>query len=107
MAESGYVVSMFEPGDRLETTERPGASRSGLAKPSLVGPLLENDASLSSLLNTVVLSLLAPTVMTKGSLPGAVTVPGELPLLPAAVTTTTPSFQTRSTAKSRGSTVYD
>src|SRR5689334_11538764 len=98
---------MFEPGDRLDTTERPGARRSGLASPSLVGPLLENEANLSSVLLTVVLSLLEPAVMTKGSLPGEVTVPGALPLLPAAVTTTMPSFHTRSTAKSSGSTVYD
>src|SRR5213075_1589848 len=107
MADSGCELSMLEPGERLETSERPGASRSGLARPSLVGPLLENDASLSSTVATVVLSLLDPTVITNGSLPGAVTVPGALPPFPAAVTTTTPAFHTRSTAKSRGSTRYD
>src|SRR4051795_11772279 len=107
MAESGYDVSMLDPGERLDATERPGARRSGLAKPSLVGPLLENEDSLSSLFATVVLSFRAPTVMTNGSLPGAVTVPGAFPPLPAAVITTTPSFHTRSTANSSGSTVYD
>src|SRR5439155_19384271 len=101
------VVSMVEAGERLDTTERPGARRSGLATPSLVGPLLENDESLSSLAATVVLSLLEPTVITNGSLPGVVTVPGWLPPLPAAATTTIPAFHTRSTAKSRGSTLED
>src|SRR5881397_483907 len=107
MALSGLARSTVEPGDRLETTERPGASRSGLANPSTVGPLEENVASLSSLLLTVVRSLLDPTVTTNGSLPGARMVPGALPPLPAAVMTVMPAFHNRSTAKSSGSTAYD
>src|SRR4051812_12234249 len=100
----GYAVSIVDPGDRLDTTDWPGASTSGLTRPSVVGPMLEKPASRSSLSETVVLSLLLPTVTMRGSLPGEVIEPGMLFPLPAAATTTIPSFQTRSTAKSSGST---
>src|SRR3954468_5684283 len=98
MALDGLAWSTVDPGARLDTSDRPGARRSGFAMPSTVGPLAEKVASLSSLLLTVVLSLLDPTVTTNGSLPGARTVPGELPPLPAAVTTVIPAFHNRSTA---------
>src|SRR3954453_3750560 len=106
MALDGLAWSTVDPGARVGTSGRPGARRSGFATPSTVGPLAEKVASLSSLLLTVVLSLLDPTVTTKGSLPGARMVPAALPPLPAAVTMVMPAFHNRSTAKSRGSTPY-
>src|SRR3954454_9843579 len=106
MALDGLARSTVEPAARLDTTDRPGARRSGLATPSAVGPLAEKVASLSSLLLTVVRSLLDPTVTTNGSFPGARIVPAALPPLPAAVTTVMPAFHNRSTAKSSGSTAY-
>src|SRR5437588_12793830 len=97
---------MVDPTARTETTDLPGATKSGLANPSPVGPTPEKVASVSSPMPAVVWSSLAPAVMTNGSSPGAAIVPGAVPPLPAAVTTTTPEFHTRSTATSTGSFWY-
>src|SRR2546423_1006353 len=95
---------MVEPGERDDTTDLPGASRSGLASLSAaVGPTPEKAARESSLLLTVVWSSEAPTVITIGSSAGLAIVPAALPWLPEATTTTMPEFHTRSTAKSSGS----
>src|SRR5215208_6611534 len=86
----------------------PGASTSGLSKPSCVTPRLDHDATASSLVNFVPRSSTAPTEITNGSLPGAYkTASGSSPRLPAAVTTTRPANQAASAAASRGSSRYD
>src|ERR1051326_256860 len=94
---------MVDPGARRLTTERPGATRSGLNHPSgLVGPTALNDGTVSSLLVAVPWSLEAPPVMTSGSSPGVRMVPLKGPAFPADTTTATPLRQAASTALSRG-----
>src|SRR3954451_8475009 len=87
----GNWVSIVDPGARRETTDRPGAIRSGLAKPSPVGPTPEKPGTVSSLRPVVPASSTAPTVITSGSSPGFVTVPTAGPRLPADTTTTMPA----------------
>ena len=89
---------MVLPGSRTDTRVTPGATRSGLACPSWVGPRLEKGMITSSDLSSVALPSIAPTVTTKGSSPGLLTVPASGPRFPAAVTTSTPELQTCSTA---------
>src|SRR4051812_12994617 len=86
-------------------TLRPGAMTSGLVTPAAVGPRLDQSVIMSSLRLAVPRSSNAPTVTTSGSSPGLTIVPGPGPVLPAAATTTMPSCQSRSTAKSSGSTL--
>src|SRR5437763_15692204 len=76
ISDVGLLMSTVEPGDRVDTTDLPGARTSGLASPSVaVGPAPENGASVSSEMLSVVWSSDDPTVMTKGSSPGFETVP--------------------------------
>src|SRR5437868_5047564 len=85
------------------TILRPGATRSGLAKPSCVTPRLLIGHRLSSEGDVVPLSSRQPTVMTSGSLPGAYhTASWADPRLPADATTVTPRVHRRSTAASTG-----
>ena len=58
---------MVPPGTRSETILRPGATRSGLAMPSLVGRGTDQDGITSSDAETVPLSSEAPIVRTSGS----------------------------------------
>src|SRR4051812_3909522 len=72
----GKFVSMNEPGTRLDTTDPPGAARSGFGRPlEAVGPAPEKFGTESSFGLSVVLSRTAPTVMTKGSSAGLLIVP--------------------------------
>src|SRR5207302_3569458 len=99
----GLTRSTVDPGARRLTTERPEASRSGLIQPSTeVGPTLLKAGDASSVAAAVPLSSRAPTVMTRGSSPGARIVPLNGPALPAEATTTMPTLQADSTALSRG-----
>src|SRR5215213_9239237 len=92
------------PAESVETMWAPGATTSGLAKPSCVRPRLDQLASASSPICFVPLSSTAPTVITYGSLPGAyLTASESLPRLPAAATTTMPLNQAASAAASSGS----
>ena len=61
----------------------PGATKSGFETPSIVGPRLEKLAMVSSDISMVLLSLLAPTVITLGLIPGDNMVPLFGPLFPA------------------------
>lgn len=56
----------------------------------MVGPRLENSATVSSDRSIVLLSLVAPTVMTAGLIPGLAIVPFLGPEFPAATQTTIP-----------------
>ncbi len=76
----------------------PGASRSGLATPSCVGPRLEKLAAASSVRSMLDRLFAAPTVITKGSSAGLAMVPASGPLLPAATTTRMPETHACSTA---------
>ena len=91
---------MVVPAARSDTMVIPGATTSGLATPSGVGPSLEKAAILSSFLSIVFLRSAAPTVRTKGSSPGLLIVlwfeSGAR--FPAATTTRMPDAHTRSTA---------
>jgi hypothetical protein len=89
---------MVLPIDRSDTIETPGATRFGLLRPSCVGPWLENPMTMSSLRSSVSCPYIAPTVTTKGSSPGLLTVPGKGPRLPAETTTRMPDCHTCSTA---------
>src|SRR5258708_25789106 len=102
----GLWRSRVLPGTRTETILRPGATRSGLARPSAVGPTLDHDGMLSSDGAAVLLSSEAPTVSTSGSMPGVWMVPAPGPLLPAAVTRTRPDSQASSAAAANGSSPY-
>ena len=70
----------------------PGITRSGLQIQSSVGPHPEMPLQASR-------RSLDPTVITLRLLPGAVTDPGEGPMLPAAVTTISPLSHASSTAR--------
>ena len=97
------LVQITEVFGMTLTTDFPGASRSGFHQASeAVGPLLLNVATVSSVDVTVCLSSVAPTVMTRGSSPGAVMVPRADPLLPAEATMTKPARHMVSTAWSSG-----
>ena len=99
----GYPLSIAEPGAARLTTDRPGATRSGLTQPSgEVGPTLLKSVISSSAVDGVAMSSSAPTVMTRGSSPGDRMEPLNGPAFPAEVTTVMPEFQTASTAWSRG-----
>src|SRR5712692_412023 len=100
------MVSSVLPGTRIDTTRRPGETRSGRAE-SPEAPHAENQASVSSASDSVVWSSVEPTVITYGSTPGDSTVPLLGPLLPAAATITRPRFQAISTAAAIGSLLYD
>jgi hypothetical protein len=76
----------------------PGASRSGFATRSWVGPWLENGATTSSETCAVPELSSAPTVTTNGSSPGFVIVPAPGPELPAATATKIPENHVCSTA---------
>ncbi len=93
-----WNMSTVESGSRSETMLMPGASRSGLANLSGVGPRLEKSASTTGLPAFWSWTFAAPTVSTKGSSPGLSTVPGDGPRFPAATTTNTPESHTCSTA---------
>src|SRR5919198_5488846 len=84
-AESRYV----RPATRRPRTCSPGASESGFAKPSSVGPRPENVDIASSVVHSVPLSPYEPAEITNGSDAGDVTVPASGPALPAAATTVT------------------
>src|SRR5205807_6389220 len=60
----GWVTSMRDPGSRSDTMEIPGATTSGLANPSWVGPSEENGATWSSETLEVCSVSSAPTVTT-------------------------------------------
>src|SRR5260370_7946135 len=62
---------LFAPLESVLTIFRPGATRSGFAKPSSVVPRLLIEHRLSSLCLTVWLSSRQPTVIASGSLPVA------------------------------------
>ena len=96
--------SIVEPTARVDTTDPPGATRSGLAMPfERVGPAAENAGTVSSAMPGVLASAAEPTVMTHGSSAGLVTVPASGPRLDALTTTTRPAAQARSTAMFSGS----
>src|SRR5207245_6209636 len=62
MRDPGYAVSIFELGARRLMTERPEATRSGLARPfDAVGPWPEKPAITSSDRLAVPMSSTAPT----------------------------------------------
>src|SRR4051812_14954415 len=86
------------PGDDTDTTWAPGAARSGLARPSWVGPRPEKSGTTSSVMATVPRSSTAPTVTTQGSSAGFEMVPGAGPRLLAETTTTIPAAHAFSTA---------
>src|SRR5579859_708388 len=66
-----YWVAMVLPGDSREMIRLPGATRSGFTTWSKsVGPLELKLATVSSKRVAVPLVLVAPTVITLGSLPG-------------------------------------
>src|SRR5258708_39542960 len=91
------------PAPKVLTILRPGATRSGLAKPSSVRPRLLIGHRLSSVRVAVWFSSRHPTRITCGSLPGAYhTASGAAPRLPADVTTATPPFPTYPPAASIG-----
>src|ERR1700716_69099 len=98
----GLWRSRVLPGTRTETILRPGATRSGLVRPSAVGPTLDHVGRLSSAAAAVPLSSEAPTVRMSGSMPGVWIVPAPGPLLPAAVTSTRPLRHANSAAAARG-----
>src|SRR3954469_22377213 len=103
MRAAGKPVSIVDPGARSETTEVPGARISGLVTPcSLSEP--DHEGTVSSLSLAVPWGSVAPTVITKGSWPGEVTVP--LPMFHAATTTVRPDDQAASTAADSGSFSY-
>src|SRR5947208_2754658 len=83
-----------------ETRLVPGATRSGFEMPLSVTPKAEYEATVSSARPAVPWSLVAPTVMTKGSLAGGKRL--RLPLLPADTTTTMPWNHSTSHAASKG-----
>src|SRR4051794_33138131 len=95
----GNSVLIVEPGAARETRCVPGATRSGLARPSAtVGPCELKLGIASSERPTVPESKLAPTVMTNGSSPGLEMVPAPGPRLDAATMTAMPDFHACSTA---------
>ncbi len=101
---SGNARATVESAGISETMCPPGATTSGLTKASNVGPADENEASRSSAPSPgVKLSVIAPTVITYGTLPGTPTENGSGPVLPAEVTTTIPACQARMTAWLNGS----
>src|SRR5687767_205784 len=75
----------------------PGATMSGLIRPSPVGPRLEKPARLKPGIESgsgpgsTPVSAIAPTVMTFGAAPGDQIVHGPGPRFPAPTTTTRPS----------------
>src|SRR5829696_7368569 len=90
-----------------DTICEPGARMSGFTKPSCVGPVADQFATVSSFQYAAVRrEFTAPTVITYGSLPGTVTVRANGPVLPAAASTTMPACHARSTARFSGSTKY-
>ena len=107
--------------DAAPTMALPGATRSGLSRLSMwrtprlsvqplrVGPRELNMLTVSSLRAAVPLVLAEPTVITDGSLPGALMVPKFswpsrfLPKLPAATTTVIPAALALRTAAHSGS----
>ena len=100
MRACGFSTSAAEPTARVETTERPGAVRSGLVRPlEAVGPAAENAGTVSSPRPGVLRSATAPTVMTNGSSAGLEIVPASGPRLDALTTTVMPFAQARSTAR--------
>ncbi len=104
----GNWVSMVEPGARRLTTERPGTTRSGLNQPSAkVGPTLEKSVTVSSAVETVPWSSVAPAVMIIGSSPGLDTEPLPGPSLPAEATTVIPDLHAFCTALLSGAVVVD
>ena len=78
---------MLVPVARAATIPLPGATTSGLTRPSAVGPRLLNEAIWS-------LSVLAPTVITFSAAAGLPTVLLPGPSLPAATTTVLPMSTT-------------
>src|SRR3954454_9942008 len=70
----GFSASTVEPGARMDASDMPGASRSGLPSPEP-----EHGATVSSARAAVPGTSAAPTVITKGSSPGFETTPGVLP----------------------------
>src|SRR5438270_7785246 len=94
----GSALSIVLPGTRTETILRPGATTSGFATPSSVGPSLDQVGITSSEVDDVPDSSVAPTVTTSGSMPGVVMEPEVGPALPAATMTTSPLRQAISAA---------
>ena len=68
---SGASWASVVPAGRVEAMWRPGASSSGFEKPSRVTPLDVKLATVSSVVVAVSFESVDPTVITKGSLPGA------------------------------------
>ncbi len=82
----------------------PGTTTSGLTKPSKVGPADENEVTPQPTDEFgFQLSVIAPTVITYGVLPGTETLIGLGPKLPAEATTTMPACHSFMTAWSIGS----
>src|SRR5579859_6920280 len=98
---------MVLPGTRTDTIIRPGATRSGLAMWSAVGPSLDQLGMTSSLVLGVPDSSAAPAVTTSGSMPGVLIEPAVGPVLPAAATTTRPLRYAISAAAASGSSRYE
>src|SRR5689334_8091107 len=69
--QDGHSVSNRLDGAASEMRCAPGATTSGLAKPSCVVPRLDQSASMSSFVDVVPCSSVPPTVITNGSLAGA------------------------------------
>ncbi len=104
MLVAGRASANALPAASGATMWAPGATTSGLSRPSWVTPRLEKDASVSSAGSAVSASSVAPTEITNGSLPGAYwTASAASPRLPAAATTTMPACHANSTAASSGS----
>jgi len=102
--DPGCCRQIVEPGTARLTSDRPDATRSGLAQPSgEVGPAALKSFISSSDGSGVPLSSRAPTVTTNGSSAGDRIVPLNGPLFPAETTTVIPWFQTACTAWSSGS----
>src|SRR6476469_4437940 len=73
-----HVSHIFEKADPrgiVEARCAPGATTSGLRKPSCVRPWLDHEVRKSSVIAGVPPSSTAPTVITKGSLAGAKSTP--------------------------------
>ena len=106
-SRSGNSWSSVLPGERRLTILRPGATRSGFARPSIgVMPREDHEASASSSGVAVPLSSMPPTVITYGSVPGDVIVRSFGPSLPADTTTVMPAKTSTSAAVARGSSRY-
>ena len=68
---SGCCVASVDEAGTGPSMYRPGAPRSGFANPSTVYPKADHGAARSSFEDTEPETSFAPTVMMKGSFPGA------------------------------------